>query len=210
MKNNKGFGTKEAAVLILALLFIFAGLFMSVMKGASKQKVITFSENALTFQKTAVGNQSSFINPEIVYLQEVIEEQFMKDIKNALGSGNCSREESKVVTDDGHVYTTLKCGHYLIDNVEIKDVKDVKIYVVSDWTEKKLTGKNVEKKVLYNIEDSGKVVFDKYYEDTYLPYKVSKEYGDYIVLFDEIEKKTALKVLSKTFYRTKDKLEVRE
>lgn len=210
MKNNKGFGTKEIALVIVAGLFIFAGLFMSVMKGASKQKVITYSENALTFQKTAVGNQSSFRNPELIYLQEVIEEQFMKDIKNALGSGNCDREESKVVTRDSHIYTTLKCGKYLIDDEEIKDTSKVQIYVVSDWTEKKLSGKNVEKKVLYNVEDSGKVVFDKYYEDTYLPYKITKEYDEYVPVFDEIERRTSLKVVKKTFYRTKDKLEVRD
>lgn len=210
MKNNKGFGTKEIALVIVAGLFIFAGLFMSVMKGASKQKVITYSENALTFQKTAVGNQSSFRNPELIYLQEVIEEQFMKDIKNALGSGNCDREESKVVTRDSRIYTTLKCGKYLIDDSEIKDTSKVQIYVVSDWSEKKLSGKNVEKKVLYNVEDSGKIVFKKYYEDGYLPYKITKEYGEYVLFFNDIERLTNLKVVKKTFYRTKDKLEVRD
>ena len=210
MKNNKGFGTKEAAVLILALLFIFAGLFMSVMKGASKQKVITYGENALTFQKTAVGNQATFKNPELIYLQEVIEENFMKDIKNALGPGNCSREESKVETRDGRVYTTLRCGKYLIEDQEIKDASKVKIYVVSDWTEKKLTGDNVEKRDLYNVEDSGKIVFKEYYEKTFLPRKVASEYSEYLLYFEDIERKTNLKTVSKTFYRTKDKLEVRD
>ena len=190
MRNNRGIGTKEIAIVILAGLFIFAGLFMTVLKGASKQKMITFSENALTFQKTAVGNQFTFTNPELIYLQELIEEKVMNDIKNPLGSGNCSREESKVATRDGHVYTTLKCGKYLIDDAEIKDTNKVTVYLVSEWTDKKLTGKDVEEKVLYNVKDSGKIVFDEYYEDTYLPHKISKEYGEYVRTFDAIERKT--------------------
>jgi len=213
MKNNKGFGTKELAVLILALLLILAGGMYSILTGASKQKVTTFSENALTFSKTVVGNQASFLMPDRVYLQEAIDEGLMKNIKNALGPGNCDPSQSKVITRDGHVYTTLKCGKYLIDNYEVKDVKDVPIYVVSEWQEEKpkaKKGQTIEEKVLYNCMDGSKKAFKEYYEDAYLPYKVGQEYNETLRTLDSIENKTDLNVISETYYRTREKLKVKE
>lgn len=210
MRNNKGFGTKELAIIALGVIFIFTGLMMSILGGASKQKAITFNENALTFSKTIIANQSSFVNPEYVYLQEAIDQELIKNIHNALGRGDCDPTQSKVVTSDGHVYTTLKCGKYLIDNYEIKDTKDIEIYEVSEWSEKKPSGKNVEERVLYNAIDSGKNMFDEYYEDSYLAYLVGKEANRPIRTFDSIERITGMKTDGKTYYRTKEKIKVKD
>ena len=210
MKNNKGFGTKEIAILVVAILLIFTGLFMSVMGGASKQKAITFNDNALTFSKTVIANQASFLNPDYVYLQEAIDQEVIKNVHNALGKGDCDPTQSKVVTNNGHAYTTLKCDKYLIDNYEIKDTNEIEIYEVSEWSEKKPKGENIEERVLYNVVDNGKNMFPDYYEEAYLAYATGKETQSTIRTFDSIERITGLKTVSKTFYRTKEKIKVKD
>ncbi len=207
MKNNKGFGTKEVMVVIVLILVVMAILMYTTLGGASTQKLTAFRENASSFSKAMITNQNSFPNVETIYLGEAIHEGVMKDIKNTLGSGNCSQEASKVVFKDGHVYTTLKCGKYLIDNYEINDVSDIPIYEVSEWTEEKLTGDDVEEITLYNCKDSGKMVFDEYYEEYYFIFMVNDRYNESTRSLDGIRRKTSLDIVSKTFYRTKKLME---
>ena len=209
MKNSKGFGTREILIVVLLMLSISAFLAATLLGGSNEHKILTFKENASTFTKTIVTNQASFFNVDVIYLGEAINEGFMKDIKNTLGSGNCDPNSSKVVFKDGKTYTTFKCGKYMIDNVEIKTLDNLEIYEVSEWTDKKLTGKDVEEITLYNCTEGDKVVFDEYYEEVYLIYKVNDLYNESARTLDGIERKTALKVIEKTFYRTKKKADLK-
>lgn len=210
MKSNKGIGTKEVMIVILLMLSVTAFAMAAILGGADNQKFVTFKENALTFAKTVITNQNSFMNTEVVYLGEAVEEGFIKDIKNSMGRGKCDRENSKVVFKDGHVYTTLKCGKYMIDNYEIKEIEDVPVYEVSEWSEKKPTGEDVEEITLYNCYDANKLVFDQYYEDNYLVFMVNNMYNESARSLDGIERKTVLKVTDKKYYRTKKLIEEKE
>ena len=207
MKNNKGFGTREVMIVVLLMLSVSAFLAASILDGADQQKFKTFKENASTFTKTVVTNQSSFYNVDVIYLGEAVNEGFIKDIKNTLGTGKCDQANSKVVFKDGKTYTTFKCGKYMIDNEEIKALDSLDVYEVSEWTDKKITGDDVEEITLYNVEDGGKVKFDDYYEEVYLIYKVNDTYNELCRSLEAIERKTSLKVIEKKFYRTKKLIE---
>ena len=100
----------------------------------------------------------AYIHNKPFYLEEVINEELLDYIKNPFSKGNCDVTESRVDMIDGYAYTTLKCGKYLIDKEKIKDVNDIKIYKVSDWSSKKIKGDNVEKKTFYNCKKDGKVL----------------------------------------------------
>ena len=204
MKSNVGIGTKEIMIVGLLIIVVIAFLMYNILGGASNQKLNTFRENASTFSKSMITNQSSFRNVEVIYLGEAIEEGVMKDIKNSLGSGYCDRENSKVSFRDGRVYTTLKCGKYLIDDYEIENSSDIPIYVVSEWSSEKFEGDNVEEITLYNCYEGSRLVFDQYYEEQYLIFMVNDQYNEAARTLEGIERKTALTVTSKTFYRTKD------
>ena len=208
MKNNKGFGTKEVMIVILLMLSVTAFSMAAILGGADNQKFVTFKENALTFAKTIITNQNSFMNTEVVYLGEAVEEGFIKDITNSMGRGKCDRQNSKVVFKDGHVYTTLKCGKYLIDNYEIKNIEDVPVYEVSEWSEKKPKEGEVEERTLYNCYESDKLVFDEYYEDKYLIFMVNNTYNESARTLEAVERKTVLKITDKKYYRTKKLLEI--
>ena len=207
MKSNKGIGTKEVMIVILLMLSVTAFAMAAILGGADNQKFVTFKENALTFAKTVITNQNSFMNTDIVYLGEAVEEGFIKDINNTMGKGKCDRENSKVVFKDGHVYTTFKCGKYMIDNYEIKKLDDIPVYEVTEWSEKEPTEGDIEEITLYNCYDADKLVFDQYYEENYLIFMVNNMYNESARSLDGIERKTTLKVTEKKYYRTKKLIE---
>ncbi len=205
MKNNKGFGRFEVMTLILLMIVVLAGGFYMILNGANKQRMITMRDNASNFSKMVVTNNASFRNTNVVYLEEAIDGKYSSKIKNPLGSGYCDPTQSRVNIINGEAYTTLRCGEYLIDQSQFKAGDEFVVYKVSDWTDKKPKGDNVEERVLYNCVDNGKELFDTYYEDYYLVYKIYKEYNQDFHFVNAIN--NVCKVTSKTFYRTKDKVE---
>ena len=100
--------------------------------------------------------------------------------------------------NDGTPSVTLKCGKYLINEESVSSIKRSKIYKVSDWTEKELTGSDVEKKELYNCKENGKEVFDDYKEDGYFVYQTNKKYGTSNFYPEDVKD---CNIVTKTFYR---------
>ena len=131
MMNNKGFMRFEVLTMIFIGVVAFCGAAFFILKGANGQKINTMSSNGLRLSEVVVANLDSFKNLNTVYLDEVIKEELMDNIKNPFGGGNCDETASRVDIVSGAPYTTLKCGDYLIDNQNIKDVKEVKLYKVS-------------------------------------------------------------------------------
>lgn len=200
MRNNNGFGKFEVLTVILLLLCIFGFLMYTILGGASKQKIDTMKKSAISLSKTVAINGDSFHSVDVVYLDEVIHENLLKNISSPFSSKDCDVGESKVEMIEGHPYVTLKCDAYLIDKELMESNEDAKIYKVSDWSEEKLEGDDVETKKLYNCKEKGKEVFDKYYEELYFVFEVNKKYGSDHYFANEVEE---CKVVSKKFYRTK-------
>lgn len=203
MMNNKGFMKFE--VLTMVFLFIVAvcvGGYL-IIKGANGPKINTMSSNGLRLSEVVVTNISSFKNLNIVYLDEVINEKLIDNIKNPFGGGNCDATESRVDMVSGNPYTTLKCGEYLIDKQNIKDVNEVKLFKVSKWQEEKLTGENVEETIFYNCEKDGKNLYDEYLEEGYLVAKINHDFDTAYYYKDQINGQCDT-IVEKTFYRTKE------
>lgn len=203
MKNNKGFGKTEVMILLLLAIVLFAGGAYMILGGANNQKYNTMKENGWNFSKTVATNIASFHYSQTVYLGEAIDEGLFKDMKNPFGKGNCSESESRIDTVDGKPYVTFKCGDYLIDHSTFDDRTIVPIYKVGKWQEEKLEGENVEEKTLYNCLDGGDELFDEYNEELYMVYLYNKEYGADAYFSKDM---TMCEVVTKTFYRTKEKV----
>ncbi len=201
MRNNKGFGKFEVLTVMVICLIIFCVLFYTILGASPTRKMKTMQEDAISFTKTATTNNNSFHNTETFYLKEVIDEKLMEEINNPFGKGSCSSEESKIeIEEDGFVYTTLKCGEYLIDHAIVTDGKDVPIYKVGAWQEEKIPGG--EEKTFYYCVKDGKVLYPAYYEELYLVYRVNKDYQTSYYFASEMG--NICKVKSKTLYRTKE------
>ena len=123
---------------------------------------------------------------------------FSCDFRFCLTLGELSSSESIVQLIDGTPYVTLLCNDLLIEKTNFTNKSDVNVYRVSKWNEEKK--ENSEKKVLYNCEENGKLVFPEYYEELYFVYELNKKYGSSYYYSNDVKK---CKVVSKTFYRTK-------
>lgn len=202
MMNNKGFMKFEVLTMVFIFIVAVCGGGYFILKGANGQKINTMSSNGLRLSEVVVTNISSFKNLNLVYLDEVINEKLIDNIKNPFGGGNCDATESSVEMVGGDPYTTLKCGDYLIDKQNIKDVKDVKLFKVSKWQEEKIAGDNVEERVLYNCEKDGKNLYDEYLEEGYLVAKINQDFDTNHYFKNTINE--CDEIVEKTFYRTKE------
>ena len=203
MMNNKGFMKFEVLTMVFIFIVAVCGGSYFILKGANGQKINTMSSNGLRLSEVVVTNISSFRNLNVVYLDEVINEELMDNIKNPFGGGNCDVTESRVEMTSGAPYTTLKCGNYLIDNQNIKDVNEVKLFKVSKWQKEKLTGDNVEERVFYNCEKDGKNLYDNYLEEGYLVAKINQDFDTMYYFKNQITSECD-KIVEKTYYRTKE------
>ena len=206
MKNNNGFIKFEVlTIFVLAIGALAYGLYF-ILGSTGKQKYDTFKDNAVLFAKTVSANSNSFHNSEHVYLGDVLDEKLLKNnIKNPFESGYCDESESRVDYVNGKAYVTLKCGKYLIDNASMNSKNDMTIYTVSNWTDKELTGDDIETRTLYNCTDSnGKEVFDNYYDELYMISQLNKKYDtDYYYSSDVSD----CNVVTKEMYREKKMLD---
>lgn len=199
MKNSKGFGKFEIIIMMLILIVIFVFGFYMLLNGAKGQQYATMKDNAVTFSKTVATNIASFHNVNYVYLEEVIDEKLLDSITNPFGGGKCSVSESVVHIKEGLPYVTLRCGNKLIDDENFSKNKDVKVYDITEWSEKKATDDDDER-VFYNCIENGKEVFDDYYEELYFVYQVNKKYGTDAYYASGVKN---CQVSKKTMYRTK-------
>lgn len=205
MKNSKGIIKYELVTVILLILVIFAFLFYVLLGGVSKHKIKTMKENAVTFSNTVATNIASFHNVDTVYLGEAINEKIIKEIKSPVGGGTCNISESKVSFDSGNVFVTLRCGDYLIDNENIVNGDNMKVYKVSKYQEEKLSSSKMERKKLYNCKKDNKLIYDEYYEELYFISKINEDNDTNYFYAKDI--KDTCEVVSKTFYREKELVE---
>ena len=200
MKNNKGIGRFELMTVIVLLLILFAYLGTVFLGGAGSQKLHTMEDNAIVFSKAVTVNMESFHNTSKVYLDEVIDEELMKKMKNPTGKGYCSGSESIVQIINGMPYVTLKCGKYLLDKVNFSSDKEITYYEVTEWSKEKKEDSN-DQAVLYNCTKDGKELFEEYYEELYFIYRINKKFHTNHFFVSNINNEC--KVVSSTFYRTK-------
>ena len=200
--KNRGIGKFEGLTLIVLIMVISAYLLWYILGGVNSQKYTTMKKKAISFGKTVSINDSSFHNTEYVYLKEVMDEGLISNMKSPFSNKDCSMSESKVVYRNDLPKVTLKCDNYVIDNLGISD-NDYSVYKVGDWG-LEIPKDNYEEKVLYNCIENGKEKYPEYYEELYFVLLVNKDYGTNHFLADNIENEC--EVVSKTFYRTKEKI----
>ena len=204
MKNNKGFGKFEVLTIIVLLLCIFAYLAYHFLGGVSVKKLSTMKDSASSMAKAVIVNKETFHNPKKVYLAEILDEQLMKEIKNPAGEGNCSHSESFVELGEHNNYVTLQCGAYLLDHVDVNEIKEAPFYQVGEWTTKK-TNDDDQERVLYNCKENGKDLFMESYDDLYFVYQVNRMYSTNY--YDVSGVRGLCEVKETTMYRTKVELE---
>lgn len=204
MKNKRSFKLFEIIVVILLLLFVGSFFLNSILNNQKNVKFISFKKDVNRFYQVVATNLTSFHDNNNVYLQEVIDEEFLKGIKNPFKNGsNCDSSESKVKYIDGNPFVSLRCGDYFIEKYDVKEAKEISIYKVSDWSLEKPKKDPFEEKSLFNCVLNDKELFSKYYEEFYLVYLINQKYQKNYYSIGEVESRVC-KIVKKDFYRTKE------
>lgn len=202
MMNNKGAMRFEFITMVALFIILLCGGLMIILNGASKQKFNTMIDSALNFSHTVAGNTSAFAKVDLVFLNEVINENLIDEIKNPFGAGYCDKYQSYVSIKNGSPYVTLICGDYLIDNTKITDKEKVDFYKISKWSKNKPSG-DFEKKELYNCKGSnGKEMFDSYLDEAGLIARLNVENGTSYYSINEVSDSCDL--MKNVFYRKKN------
>ena len=177
--NNRGNTSYEILTVSVTCLILAAVLLVAILRNVSNQKFQMFQYNSKIFALNAVA-LTNFDTNRTVYLYEMIDQNLIEPIKNPFSGEDhyCDIYESKVqiLTDDKKV--TLKCGEFLIDHDEIRNV--------------------------YNIEIGDEIYFDTYYEKDLFLIKVNNLLNSNYSSIEEVMEN--YDVLSKQEYRTKSKI----
>ena len=204
MKNNYGFGKFEGLTIIVLLLGVVAFFMYTTLEGVSPKKLEKFKEIPVSFNKAVYTNLDSYQNSNLVYLQEVIDQGYLKNVKSPFSDGYCDYLESKVETVQlSERYVTLKCDNFLISKVRSTNLKSAVIYEVSDWSLERPEGDTVDEAVLYNCQSAdGSTIFPNYLEEGAFLYSYNKLYSNSYYRISDI-KPGICTVVSNTFYRTR-------
>lgn len=202
--NNKGLALRELLVVIAFFAIVFAFGAYSSFKGGDNRKYEVFAQNARDFATKVSTYRNEHIRyDDEIYLEELVNSNYIKPFKNPFsGGGNCNLYESKVtIVTDSEKYVTLRCGDYLIDS-QLVSSGNYKVYKVSKWQEKIGNDLEAETSKLYNYEENGKALLDKYVSEKELITLYNKNENKNIKSIEEIDLEN-YNIVTKTFYRTK-------
>ncbi len=198
--------TKKETMVVLLLLVIFFTVGIYLATGASnKTEFNTFRKLASRFVSSFGNLRTEYANFESgAYLYDVIQNGYSEPLTSPFNSDEvCNPYESRIQVKDHIIYVTLRCSNYLIYN-QSSTTDRFTVYKISDWTEEKIEGSNVQMTNFYNYEKNGVLQLPKYY--------VRKEF--YVNYYNktghDIYEPTAIdskyKLLEKTYYRTMDEV----
>lgn len=198
----------EVVVLICSILFVVSYLMYTFIDGAYNTKFNNFKRDAMSFCYTVMNNNNIFNEKNTVFLEEVIDEGLMTNIKSPFSSNLCDSTQSKVEKIDSRWFVTLKCDDYLLDNLDMSYGDNQVVYRVSDW-EKETNEKSSEEKILYNCIDktTKNSILEKYVDEDYLLYRVNKRYNKEFLNINDISKNYC-SVVSNNFTRSKSEIEI--
>ena len=198
--NNKGMGKKEMMLVLLILLAgITYGLYKIIGNNAITQ-MANFKRLAATFIDEAGRLRDNEIHyEERVYLYDTIELDYLDELKNPFNhQETCDKYESKIEMADNKVYITFKCGEYYI--FDQQTTEEYTVYKVSEWTDQKLTGENVQTANFYNYTVNDVEILDKYYIEKEFLVEYAQKSGFKTLTIGNLNPNH--KLVKKTYYRT--------
>ena len=109
---------KKVEIIIVAcsMLFVVSYLLYTLLSSSNNTKINIFKRDAFSFCQTVMKNNNIFSEKNIVFLEEVIDEGLMTNIKSPFSSNLCDSTQSKVARINNSWFVTLKCDDYLLFN----------------------------------------------------------------------------------------------
>ena len=170
-----------------------------------RRAIIYIDENYAEFGEVSESHD----NIRILYEGKLVWGKSYKQLENYLGFDyilknnsidveNVNLTQSKIEIVDRQKYITFKCSDYYIYNQ--KTIENYIIYKVSEWTDEKLTGDNVQTATFYNYMVNGIEVLDDYYIEKEFLVKYGMKSGYPTISLENL--KSGHELVKKTYYRT--------
>ena len=198
--NSNGVGRKE---LMLVLLIIFAVLAFALYKTLGNNEVTqiaNFKRLASAFVDEAGRlRDSELFYEEKVYLYDTIDLEYIEEMKSPFKKNeSCDIYESKIEMQDRQTFLTFKCSDYYI--FRQATTEDYTIYKVTEWTDEKITGDNVQTTNFYNYTIDGVEMLDNYYIEKEFLIKYTQSSGYDTKFIENLS--SGHELVAKTYYRT--------
>ena len=208
--NNKGFSLREFIAVLLVMVIVTLVVLNVFFKGNKNLPYKNFRNLAKDFSINATSLRDS--DPKYhnrVFLVDTIKNNYSHELSNPFNKKeNCDKYESKVVFDEANKKKiTLKCGNYLIFNEDgFSSADGYTIYKVSKWSEKVITGGNVQTQTFYNYSLDGNLVLDKYLIEKEFLETYSSKTGNNILSLSQVDT-DKYTIEKKTYYRTMEEVD---
>jgi hypothetical protein len=198
--NNNGIGRKE---LMLVLLIVFACLAFVLYKILGNNEVTqmaNFRRLASAFADEAGRlRDAELFYEEKVYLYDTINLDYIDEMKSPFKKNElCDIYESKIEMQNRQTFLTFKCSQYYI--FRQPTTENYTVFKVSEWTDEKITGDNVQTTNFYNYTIDGVEVLDKYYIEKEFLIKYQEKSGYETNFIENLS--SGHELVAKTYYRT--------
>ena len=200
--NNKGFGKKETMICLLVVILGIVGVLYFTTEADDSTKFSKFVRLAKEFGEEAgvVRDSEGAIYEKRVYLYDVINLGYEDRYTSPFDPNQeCNIYESKIEMEDRSIYISMLCSEYYIYRAQSTE-EDFTIYKVTEWTDQKLTGSNVQTTTFYNYTVDGVEQFDTYYNEKEFLVEYTKKTGYKSMYIGNLRPEHTL--VQKTYYRT--------
>ena len=204
--NNKGFGKKETMICLLLIIIGMVAVLYFTTEADDSTKFTKFVHLAKEFGEEAgvVRDTEGPVYETKVYLYDVINLGYNDKYESPFNNGEeCNLYESKIEMEDKDIYISMRCSEYYIYRSLSTD-EEFSIYKVSEWTDQKLTGSNVQTATFYNYTVNGEEQLDKYYIDKEFIVEYTAKAGYRTVSAGNLRPEHTL--VQKTYYRTMEEV----
>lgn len=204
--NNKGFGKKETMICLLLIIVAMVGVLYFTTEADDSTKFSKFVRLAKEFGEEAgvVRDSEGAIYETRVYLYDVINLGYDDKYESPFDHGEeCNVYESKIEMEGRGIYISMLCSEYFIYRASSTE-NEFTIYKVSEWTDQKLTGSNVQTTTFYNYTVNGEEQFNTYYSEKEFIVEYSKKTGFKSSYIGNLRPEHTL--VQKTYYRTMEEV----
>lgn len=204
--NNKGFGKKETMICLLLVIIGMVAVLYFTTEADDSAKFTKFVRLAKEFGEEAgvVRDSEGAIYEQRVYLYDVISLGYDDRYASPFDKEQeCNIYESKIEMEDRSIYISMLCSEYYIYRA-LSTEEDFAIYKVSEWTDQKLTGSNVQTATFYNYTVDGEEQLDKYYNEKEFMVKYTEKSGYRSTYIGNLRPEHTL--VQKTYYRTMEEV----
>lgn len=204
--NNKGFGKKETMICLLLIIIGMVAVLYFTTEADDSTKFTKFVHLAKEFGEEAgvVRDTEGPAYETKVYLYDVISLGYNDRYESPFNNGEeCNIYESKIEMEEKNIYISMLCSEYYIYR-SLSTEEEFTIYKVSEWTDQKLTGSNVQTATFYNYTIDGVEQLDKYCNEKEFIVKYAQKSGYRSTYIGNLRPEHTL--VQKTYYRTMEEV----